>query len=153
MLIIDQTAGEVEESKLTDSEADLNVSEPLITGKDKTNNNKDNTNNKDITNIKDNTNNNNNNNKIIHVAVSEVAENESKKSKPSDNINIHESTDVKDLKTVSNGRSPKSAAIILTIGLTVHNILEGVAIGLSPSQEKLIMILIGICPHNLLESF
>lgn len=147
MLIIDQTAGEVEESKLTDSEADLNVSEPLITGKDKTNNNKDNTN------IKDNTNNNNNNNKIIHVAVSEVAENESKKSKPSDNINIHESTDVKDLKTVSNGRSPKSAAIILTIGLTVHNILEGVAIGLSPSQEKLIMILIGICPHNLLESF
>jgi len=87
------------------------------------------------------------------VAVSEVAENESKKSKPSDNINIHESTDVKDLKTVSNGRSPKSAAIILTIGLTVHNILEGVAIGLSPSQEKLIMILIGICPHNLLESF
>jgi len=51
MLIIDQTAGEVEESKLTDSEADLNVIEPLITGKDKTNNNKDNTNNKDITNI------------------------------------------------------------------------------------------------------
>lgn len=140
MLIIDQTAGEVEESKLPGSEAELNVNEPLIIGKDNTNN----TNNT-----------NNNNNKIIHVAVSEVAENESKKSKPSpsDNINIHESTDIKDLKTVSNGRSPKSAAIILTIGLTVHNILEGVAIGLSPSQEKLIMILIGICPHNLLESF
>lgn len=137
MLIIDQTAGEVEESKLPGSEAELNVNEPLITGKD-------NTNNKDKTN--------NNNNKIIHVAVSEVAENESKKSKPSDNINIHESTDIK-VSTVSNGRSPKSAAIILTIGLTVHNILEGVAIGLSPSQEKLIMILIGICPHNLLESF
>lgn len=48
---------------------------------------------------------------------------------------------------------PKSAAVILTIGLSVHNTLEGISIGLSPTQEKLIVIMIGVCTHKLIDSF
>lgn len=47
----------------------------------------------------------------------------------------------------------KSAVMILYIGLSVHNILEGVSIGLSPSKEKLILIMIGVCTHKLIDSF
>lgn len=143
MLVIDQTAGEVEETK-SFSEAEVGCSETLIKNTSTTNNHNHHHNHHH-----------NNNNKVTHVSASEVADTESKKSKPITNIpiDIHENNKENTVNNQTNGKSPKSAAIILTIGLTVHNILEGIAIGLSPSQEKLIMILIGICPHNLLESF
>lgn len=59
MLIIDQTAGEVEETSI--SEAEVGCSETLI-------------NNTAVINS--------NNNKVTHVTSSEVADTESKKSKP-----------------------------------------------------------------------
>lgn len=149
MLVIDQTVGEVETSPV--SEAGAGTSEKLLTN----NEHKDNSN----------SNNNTNTNKNNHVSAHEV-DIKPKESKPvvnttghsSNNVQITNSKDKLDNNTQHahshhTGKNSKSAAVILTIGLTVHNILEGIAIGLSPSQEKLIMILIGICPHNLLESF
>lgn len=147
MLVIDQTVGEVETSPV--SEAGAGTSEKLLTN-----------------NVpKVNSNSNNNTNKNNHVSTHEV-DIKPKESKPlvnttghsSNNVQITNSKDKLDNNTQHahshhTGKNSKSAAVILTIGLTVHNILEGIAIGLSPSQEKLIMILIGICPHNLLESF
>jgi len=145
MLVIDQTVGEVETSPV--SEAGAGTSEKLLTN-----------------NVpKDNCNSNNNTNKNL-VSTHEV-DIKPKTAKPlvnttghsSNNVQITNSKDKLDNNTHAHshhtGKNSKSAAVILTIGLTVHNILEGIAIGLSPSQEKLIMILIGICPHNLLESF
>jgi len=147
MLVIDQTVGEVETSPV--SEAGAGTSEKLLTNNEH----------------KDNSNSNNNTNKNNHVSTHEV-DIKPKESKPlvnttgnsSNNVQITNSKDKLDNNTQHahshhTGKNSKSAAVILTIGLTVHNILEGIAIGLSPSQEKLIMILIGICPHNLLESF
>lgn len=149
MLVIDQTVGEVETSPV--SEAGAGTSEKLLTN----NEHKDNSN----------SNNNTNTNKNNHVSAHEV-DIKPKESKPvvnttghsSNNVQITKEKDKLDNNTQHahshhSGKNSKSAAVILTIGLTVHNILEGIAIGLSPSQEKLIMILIGICPHNLLESF
>jgi len=147
MLVIDQTVGEVETSPV--SEAGAGTSEKLLTN-----------------NVpKDNSNSNKNTNKNNHVSTLEV-DIKPKESKPlvnttgnsSNNVQITKEKDKLDNNTQHahshhTGKNSKSAAVILTIGLTVHNILEGIAIGLSPSQEKLIMILIGICPHNLLESF
>lgn len=146
MLVIDQTVGEVETSPV--SEAGAGTSEKLLTNNEH----------------KVNSNSNNNTNKNNHVSTHEV-DIKPKESKPlvnttghsSNNVQITNSKDKLDNNTHAHshhtGKNSKSAAVILTIGLTVHNILEGIAIGLSPSQEKLIMILIGICPHNLLESF
>jgi len=145
MLVIDQTVGEVETSPV--SEAGAGTSEKLLTNNEH----------------KVNSNSNNNTNKNL-VSTHEV-DIKPKESKPlvnttgnsSNNVQITNSKDKLDNNTHAHshhtGKNSKSAAVILTIGLTVHNILEGIAIGLSPSQEKLIMILIGICPHNLLESF
>jgi len=146
MLVIDQTVGEVETSPV--SEAGAGTSEKLLTN-----------------NVpKVNSNSNNNTNKHNHVSTHEV-DIKPKTAKPlvnttghsSNNVQITNSKDKLGNNTHAHshhtGKNSKSAAVILTIGLTVHNILEGIAIGLSPSQEKLIMILIGICPHNLLESF
>jgi len=146
MLVIDQTVGEVETSPV--SEAGAGTSEKLLTNNEH----------------KVNPNSTNNTNKNNHVSAHEV-DIKPKESKPlvnttgnsSNNVQITNSKDKLDNNTHAHshhtGKNSKSAAVILTIGLTVHNILEGIAIGLSPSQEKLIMILIGICPHNLLESF
>lgn len=151
MLVIDQTVGEVETSPV--SEAGAGTSEKLLTN----NVPKDNSN----------SNNNTNTNKNNHVSTHEV-DIKPKTAKPlvnttgtgnsSNNVQITNSKDklgnnTQHAHSHHTGKNSKSAAVILTIGLTVHNILEGIAIGLSPSQEKLIMILIGICPHNLLESF
>lgn len=149
MLIIDQTVGEVETSPV--SEAGAGCSETLLHEQHIATNTQ--------TDVKTNT---NNANKIGHVTTHEI-DIKPKESKPVSNSNNH--VQVSSSKESNHGHShghshsnspqknSKSAAVILTIGLTVHNILEGVAIGLSPSQEKLVMILIGICPHNLLESF
>lgn len=147
MLVIDQTVGEVETSPV--SEAGAGCSEKLLNNEHKDK--------------KDSNNNNSNTNKNNHVSTYEV-DIKPKESKPlvnnsSNNVHISNSSNTLDNNTPTHahsqhtGKNSKSAAVILTIGLTVHNILEGIAIGLSPSQEKLIMILIGICPHNLLESF
>jgi len=148
MLVIDQTVGEVETSPV--SEAGAGTSEKLLTNNEHK--------------VNSNSNNNTNTNKNNHVSTHEV-DIKPKESKPlvnttgnsSNNVQITNSKDKLDNNTHAHshhtGKNSKSAAVILTIGLTVHNILEGIAIGLSPSQEKLIMILIGICPHNLLESF
>lgn len=82
--------------------------------------------------------------------------------KPKQHGHSHDTTHTNgqghELKTssdTSSGNEPlsKSAAVILTIGLSVHNVLEGVSIGLSPTQEKLIVIMIGVCTHKLIDSF
>lgn len=45
------------------------------------------------------------------------------------------------------------AAIILSIGLLVHNIFEGMAIGLSSSPNALLIIMIAVCSHKLITAF
>lgn len=54
-----------------------------------------------------------------------------------------------------NKPNSKSAhtAIVLTIGLTVHNLFESISIGLSSTLDKLIVIMIGVCVHKLIDSF
>lgn len=144
MLIIDQTVGEVDTNSV--SEADAGCSETLLNGQHTATNHIG----TDIINTT-------HNNHVSHLAAHEVKDTK-KESKPvnTNHVQVPCSTEPHGHghgQHSPDGKNSKSAAVILTIGLTVHNMLEGIAIGLSPSQEKLLVILIGICPHNLLESF
>lgn len=48
---------------------------------------------------------------------------------------------------------PTTVTITLFVGLSVHNILEGISIGLSPTFDKLMVITIGVGIHKLVDSF
>lgn len=53
-------------------------------------------------------------------------------------------------KTIDNS---KTAALILSIGLLIHNIFEGLSIGLSKDQNALIIMMIAVCSHKLITAF
>lgn len=70
---------------------------------------------------------------------------------PNSRINIEMSRI--DTKKQNKTSQSESVTISLFVGLSVHNILEGISIGLSPTYEKLIVITIGVCIHKLVDSF
>lgn len=51
------------------------------------------------------------------------------------------------------GTSTKSAALILSIGLLIHNIFEGMSIGLTSENADLIILLIAVCAHKTITAF
>lgn len=55
--------------------------------------------------------------------------------------------------TVPINDTSKTAAIILSVGLLVHNIFEGMSIGLSKTKADLIIIMIAVCSHKMITAF
>jgi len=47
----------------------------------------------------------------------------------------------------------KTTAIVLSLALLVHNIFEGMAIGMSPDLPKLITMVVASCSHKFIEAF
>lgn len=47
----------------------------------------------------------------------------------------------------------RSGSIILAVGLLIHNIFEGISIGLAPSRDKLIVMMVAVCAHKTITAF
>jgi len=62
---------------------------------------------------------------------------------------VHEA----DQANTTKGDNSRTAAIILSIGLLIHNIFEGMSIGLSPDSTKLMIIMIAVCSHKVITAF
>mmetsp|Transcript_70753 Transcript_70753/g.152432 ORF Transcript_70753/g.152432 Transcript_70753/m.152432 type:complete len:88 (+) Transcript_70753:504-767(+) len=49
--------------------------------------------------------------------------------------------------------STRTAALILSVGLLIHNIFEGMSIGLQTTPEQLLIIMIAVCSHKVITAF
>jgi len=47
----------------------------------------------------------------------------------------------------------KTTAIVLSLALLVHNLFEGMAIGMSPDLSKLVTMVVASCSHKFIEAF
>jgi len=61
-----------------------------------------------------------------------------------------ETSNDKDLHKMDNTRT---SAVILATGLLIHNIFEGMSIGLQPNETQLFLMMLAVCSHKVIVAF